>query len=548
MEAVPSEKSSPPFGRYLIRERIAEGGMGEVFVAVAVGADGFEKPVVIKRLLPKFAGRPEVANLLSSEAKLMTRLVHPNIVQVIDFGRGENDDYFLVMELVSGTDLGRFCDSYRANGKAVPVELALYVMTQVLRGLAHAHASASADGKRLVHRDISPGNVLVSTFGEVKVADFGVALVASTTEGESHDGWFVGKPAYMAPEQLERAPVDERADIYGVGAVLFHVLTGTSHRSESIPGDDATLRSEISFEAREAIARVASPDLAAVILRALAPLRDARYANARAMARAIEELVEKGEKIATADDLASAVSELVRRQPSRGRSVVVLSAGDQELAAGTELTHLGARGGSQGFTVKIQDPPAGRAPFASTDDEPARRQARLSRIGLAVVGALAAVTGFILFLHRTPAPGSASRNVAAPAQSASSALLPVDSSEPPPAAAESAIVSPGESWLRSAHPSRASAAISHHREAPATAGKEPAASREPAPPCRGQIYLYASHGWVISGGSGTVQAPGRYEWPCGTYALRAVSRLDARDVRTMSVTVRETTPGVVDLR
>ena len=548
MEAVPSDKSSPPFGRYLIRERIAEGGMGEVFVAVAVGADGFEKPVVIKRLLPKFAGRPEVANLLSSEAKLMTRLVHPNIVQVIDFGRGENDDYFLVMELVSGTDLGRFCDAYRANGKAVPVELALYVMTQVLRGLAHAHANASADGKRLVHRDISPGNVLVSTFGEVKVADFGVALVASTTEGESHDGWFVGKPAYMAPEQLERAPVDERADIYGVGAVLFHVLTGASHRSEAIPGDAVITRSEISIEAREAIARVASPDLAAVILRALAPHRDARYANAREMARALEELVTKGEKIATADDLASAVSELVRRQPSRGRSVVVLSAGDQErLVAGTELTHLGARG-SQGFTVKIQDPPAGGAPLALSNDGSTHRPARFRRIGLALAGALAAVMGFVLFLHRTPPAGSAGRNGTAPAQNVSSALMPIDSSSPPAAAAESAIVSPGESWLRSTHPSHASGATSHRREAPATAGKEPAASRDPALPCRGQIYLYASHGWVISGGSGTVQAPGRYEWPCGTYALRAVSRLDARDVRTMSVTVRETTPGVVDLR
>src|SRR5689334_5724783 len=134
MEVAPSDKLSPPFGRYVIRELIAQGGMGEVFAAVAVGADGFEKPVVVKRLLPKFASRPEVASLLSSEAKLMTRLVHPNIVQVIDFGRGDNDDYFLVMELVSGTDLGRFCRSYAATGKQIPVSLALFIATQVLRG------------------------------------------------------------------------------------------------------------------------------------------------------------------------------------------------------------------------------------------------------------------------------------------------------------------------------------------------------------------------------------------------------------------------------
>src|SRR4051812_32747359 len=195
MEAPPPEKA-PPFGRYLLRERIAQGGMGEVFVAVAVGADGFEKPVVVKRLLPKFSSRPEVASLLSAEAKLMTRLVHPNIVQVIDFGRGDSDDYFLVMELVNGVDLGRFCEAYRASKKSVPAALALFVTTQVLRGLAHAHATASADGNRLVHRDVSPGNVLLSAFGEVKVADFGVALVASSTDSGNGDGWFVGKLAY----------------------------------------------------------------------------------------------------------------------------------------------------------------------------------------------------------------------------------------------------------------------------------------------------------------------------------------------------------------
>src|SRR6185369_15686783 len=224
MEATPSGVSSMPFGRYLIRERMAQGGMGEVFLAVAVGADGFEKPVVIKRLLPKFAGRADIVSLLAREAKLMTRLIHPNIVQVIDFGRDQNDDYFLVMELVGGTDLGRFCQVQ--NEKRVPAPIALFIASQMLRGLAYAHATASADGKRLVHRDISPGNVLLSTFGEVKVADFGVALVASSADDGGHDGWLVGKPAYMAPEQLERSGVDERADIYSVGAVLFQTLTG----------------------------------------------------------------------------------------------------------------------------------------------------------------------------------------------------------------------------------------------------------------------------------------------------------------------------------
>src|SRR5215471_13844622 len=223
MEVAPSE-ALLPFGRYVIRERLGRGGMGEVFLAVAVGADGFEKPVVVKRLLPQFAARNDIASLLSAEARLMTRLVHPNIVQVIDFGRGDTGDYFLVMELVSGTDLGRLCQGFAARKRSFPAPLALFIMSQVLRGLAYAHETASAGGQKLVHRDISPGNVLVSTFGEVKVADFGVALVASSAEDGNQDSWFAGKPAYMAPEQLERGSVDERADLYAVGAVLFEVL------------------------------------------------------------------------------------------------------------------------------------------------------------------------------------------------------------------------------------------------------------------------------------------------------------------------------------
>jgi serine/threonine-protein kinase len=509
MDDTAADKSAPPFGRYLLRERIAQGGMGEVFVAVAVGADGFEKPVVVKRLLPKFASRPEVARLLSGEAKLMTRLVHPNVVQVIDFGRGPNDDYFLVMELVSGTDLGRFCKAYADRGRTVPAPLALFVVAQVLRGLAHAHGTASADGKRLVHRDISPGNVLVSKFGEVKVADFGVALVASSTEDGSHDSWFVGKPAYMAPEQVERGPVDERADIFGVGAVFFEVLTGTSNRQD----------------AKAALHRVVLPELAAVILRALAPRREDRYANAREMAKAIDQLVEKGEKMASADDLASAVAEMTGADPKRGRPVVVLSAGGGDgLGAGTELTHLGARS-DQGFAIKMQDQPPPKGPLPRA----AILERRRPWLVVALLGISLAIATFVV-RSRAKLETRAPVGDAVPTPSAAmTALSNSESSETrsppldPPAAAH---VEPS---LHVAHTSR------DKREAP-------------PPGCHGQLHVYANHGWVISGGPGPVQAPGRYEWPCGTYTLRAVSRLDAKEALTVTVTVRESAPGVVDLR
>src|SRR5260221_8019135 len=140
------------------------------------------------------------------------------------------------MGVVGGTCRGQFPQAQGA--RRTPAPPALSIPRQLLRGLAYAHATASADGKRLVHRDISPGNVLLSTFGEVKIADFGVALVASSADEGGHDGWLVGKPAYMAPEQLERSGVDERADIYSVGAVLFQTLTGASHREGGDPAAD----------------------------------------------------------------------------------------------------------------------------------------------------------------------------------------------------------------------------------------------------------------------------------------------------------------------
>ena len=549
---------------------MAEGGMGEVFLAVAVGADGFEKPVVIKRLLPKFAGRADIVSLLAAEAKLMTRLVHPNIVQVIDFGRGDKDDYFVVMELVHGTNFGQFCQAYAVKGERVPIPIALYIINQVLRGLAYAHANASADGKRLVHRDISPGNILLSTFGEVKVADFGVALVGGAADTRNDDGWIVGKPAYMAPEQLERTAVDERADIYAVGAVLFQAITGTLHRGDIAPRT-VNVPMEVSAEARAKLEEVATPELALVALRALAPEREGRYAHAREMARAIEQLVETGQKIATADELAEAVSAMVESQSSQTKSVLVLSAEDEgAFGSGTELTRIGSGDDDKhGFTLKIRDapralpPPAMTAPIDTDEDEELLLRPRRRRWMGVGAGALALLAIGIGLLSSGPGDGSQRQDKVDSARTGRTAAGTVP---PQPAAASSAPTAPagdrpvaevpsadkpaaktaagaglGAPGRKSdGHPRAKESATKEARETPVTGGHGSA--------CRGQLHLYATHGWLLSGGPGSVQAPGRYDWPCGTYGLKAVSRLDASDVRTVSVTIREGSPGVVDLR
>src|SRR5262249_26125772 len=154
----------------------------------------------VKRVLPAHAGREDLAELFVAEAKLMTRLAHPNIVAVLDFGRGEHRDYYLVLELVEGLDLGKLMRAFAARVEPFPVPLALFVTSQLLRGLHHAHALLAGEGGVIVHRDVSPSNVLCSSEGEVKVADFGVALV---TRGAARGGpvSVAGKPGYMAPEQ-----------------------------------------------------------------------------------------------------------------------------------------------------------------------------------------------------------------------------------------------------------------------------------------------------------------------------------------------------------
>jgi serine/threonine protein kinase len=574
MEAQPSEKTAPPFGRYVIRERMAQGGMGEVFRAVAVGADGFEKPVVIKRLLPKFAGRADIVSLLAAEAKLMTRLVHPNIVQVIDFGRGDKDDYFVVMELVNGTNLGQFCQAYTTKGQRVPIPIALYITSQVLRGLAYAHANASTDGKRLVHRDISPGNILLSTFGEVKVADFGVALVGGSADTRDDDGWIVGKPAYMAPEQLERAAVDERADIYAVGAVLFQAITGALHRGDIASGT-IDVRMEISADARAMLAETASPELAQVVLRALAPEPEGRYSDAREMARAIEQLVETGQKIATADELAEVVAATVETHSSHTKSVLMLSVEDDgAFGSGTELTRIGNGDGDDkhGFTLKIRDaplartPPTTMVPSAEDADEALLLRPRWPRrIGVGV-GALALLAVGAGLLSRGPgddgsvrtgAPEPRLPERAAAGQGApSSVAAPATATAPPSERPTAEVLTPDKPTAK-ATAAAGSGAVGRksdvHPRSKESGTKETVTREAPAPggqgsACRGQLHLYATHGWLLSGGPGSVQAPGRYTWPCGTFGLKAVSRLDSSDVRTVTVTVREGTPGVVDLR
>ncbi len=210
------------FGKYELMERIATGGMAEVFLARSFGLEGFEKRLVIKRILPELARNPQVMNLFIQEAKVCAGLAHPNIVAVFELGRVAEDPY-IVMEYIHGRDLARISRMLRERGETMPASLAVFCVASVLRGLAYAHARTDAHGRPLglVHRDVSPQNILVTMQGEVKLVDFGIAhLEAGVSTGRA------GKQAYMAPEQSLGGPPDGRADVFSAGLVLYELLTG----------------------------------------------------------------------------------------------------------------------------------------------------------------------------------------------------------------------------------------------------------------------------------------------------------------------------------
>ena len=554
----------------MLRERMARGGMGEVFRAVAVGAGGFEKPVVVKRILPQLGDSELLAEMFIEEARLMSRLVHPNIVQVIDFGQGQRDDYFLVMELVDGVDLGAFSKHYAAQQGGMPVELALYIISQVLRGLQHAHKKAYGDGRTLVHRDISPGNVLLSKVGEVKVADFGVAHVAHPNEANTGEatrskepidpGALVGKPSYMAPEQFAGDNIDVRADVWAVGVVLFQMLT----RQMPFAGDSGAERQAEAKALKYRRASDLRPNLGeplvAVLDQALAFDPANRFGSARAMARAIDSLREDGYAIATDDDLAAAVELIAELAEEDAKRVIVLASDTTAPSSVGELTRTGPRGE---FTMRVsQVELTERSMIRTTDErvtnvEPQHQPAeeivaalsgssvpatRSTPVWLALGFAVALAGGVgAWWFGRGPI-----RETLGPRSSTLSSTAAVVSTKrkapllaPSVPSAESTTTSSPSSarplWTQPPAPTLAVPSPMTTSAAHATAS---ASTQPPLARCRGKVLLSAKGSWWVSGGPQRVQAPGQYSWPCGNYTLQGQSRVDARRV-TQSINVRD---------
>ena len=214
------------FGKYLLLERLNVGGMAEVFAAKAFGVEGFERILAIKKILPTMAEDEEFITMFIDEARISVQLNHANVVHIHELGK-HDDAYYIAMEYVSGKDLRALLERFRRRKEIMPTAMAVFVASKICEGLDYAHRKKDARGQELyiIHRDVSPQNILISYEGETKIIDFGIAKAANRSQ-KTQAGILKGKFGYMSPEQVRGLPIDRRSDVFAVGVILYEMLTG----------------------------------------------------------------------------------------------------------------------------------------------------------------------------------------------------------------------------------------------------------------------------------------------------------------------------------
>jgi serine/threonine protein kinase/CheY-like chemotaxis protein len=299
------------YGNYFLLEKIAVGGMAELFKAQQRGVQGFQKIVAIKRILPHFSDNEDFVTMFIDEAKLAAQLTHPNIVQIFDLGKA-GSSYYIAMEYVNGRDLRTLVRKVREFKMPFPEQVAAFVVMKVAAALDYAHRKRGFDDQelKLVHRDISPQNVILSTEGSVKLVDFGIAKAASKA---SHTvaGALKGKLLYMSPEQATGQPLDNRSDLYSLGLVLFELLTGERcFQADSELGVLEKVRlGRISDLA--SLNPTVSREMAAIVNRALQKGVDHRYPSARFMERDLRDYLQRQGASIAEHDVAEYVNALL---------------------------------------------------------------------------------------------------------------------------------------------------------------------------------------------------------------------------------------------
>ncbi len=308
----PMPPTAQPQQRYQVLERIAAGGMAEVFRAESAGLEGFKKTVAIKRVLPHLAQKGGFIGMFLDEARLSAHLSHSNCVQVFDIGRGEGT-YFIVMEYVDGADLKALAEFRRARQQRFPIEEACFICVKVCEGLAYAHALVDTNGHPLgiVHRDMSPPNVLITRYGEVKIVDFGLAKANSQLE-RSEPGIIKGKFGYLSPEAATGREVDARTDIFALGIMLWELLAG--RRLFQGDSDYETVQRVQAAEV-PSLARLnpqVPEELEGIVRRALSRQPEARFQSAAELGRALNDFLFHFGRGVSSFDLAALIGSLLQ--------------------------------------------------------------------------------------------------------------------------------------------------------------------------------------------------------------------------------------------
>ncbi|WP_438007476.1 serine/threonine-protein kinase [Sorangium sp. So ce321] len=398
--------------RYLLFDEIGAGGMATVHLGRQLGSAGFRRTVAIKRLYPQFVRDPELVAMLLDEARVAARIRHPNVVSTVDVV-SSGGEVLLVMEYVHGESLARLLRAATREGGAPPPRVACAVLAGALHGLHAAHEATAEDGAplHLVHRDVSPHNVLVGEDGVARVLDFGVAQSAGRAQ-ITRDGQLKGKIAYMSPEQIAGEPLDRRADVYAAGVVLWETLTGErlfEGRGEAL----SILRLlQAGVDPPSARRPGVPPELEAITLRALAREPEDRYPTARAMALALEatgmaaSTSEVGAWVAVfaGESLARRAALIAAIEP--GAALEAGAATPGTALAGTALagTALAGTALEAGAAIPVAALGLGTGPAGEAAASPRQAASRQLWAAVAATGALLAIAAAAVGLARAEAP------------------------------------------------------------------------------------------------------------------------------------------------
>jgi serine/threonine protein kinase len=415
------------FGRYSLLGHLATGGMAEVWLARQLGMQGFEKIVVIKRARPELTDA-ETTELFLDEARLVATLEHPNIAQVYEIG-AVNGSYFFVMEYVDGADLRRLIESAIAKRHPITLADALYVITHVCTALHYAHEKHDLEGRpmRLIHRDVSPSNVLISHDGSIKVCDFGIAKARNRKTGDTQSGVLKGKFSYMSPEQCQTKPIDRRSDVFSIGILLYELSTLTKlFRGTS---DFALLQQIVEKPIPPPSLRVPTypRELEKIVMRALAKSPEDRYPTAQALQLDLEEFAREHKLAMSSIRIAKLMGALfekrndawIRAQRAHSDHFIEVSSTGQDLASNAPgFLAVGSEPSAEGPPERTHLPLEHRTPLPgeqrthATGLTPAseRPLVRRSR-GLWLVGAaVAASVAIVVTVADRTMVGSAERN------------------------------------------------------------------------------------------------------------------------------------------